>query len=69
MIRVSCRAGLTFRLLLECDETDPAIAIVKHHMKAAAMNAALDLKRMDSGYQVDLDVGYLVAYEEAGSPP
>jgi len=64
MIRVSCRACLAFRLLLDCKEDDPAIAIVKRHMKAAAMNAALELKRLDTGYQVDLDVDYLVAYEE-----
>ena len=31
---------------------------------AAAMNAALDLKRLDTGYQVDLEVDYLVSYEE-----
>lgn len=64
MIRVSCRAGLVFRLLLDCKEEDPAIEIVKAHMKAAAMNAALDLKRQDIGYQVDLEVDYLVAYVE-----
>ncbi len=62
MIRVSCRAGLTFRLLLDCGDEDPAIEIVKRHMKAAAMNAALDLKRLDIGYEVDLEVDYLVAY-------
>lgn len=63
MIRISCRANLCFSLLLDCKEEDEAIEIVKHHMKAAAMNAALDLKRQDIGYEVDLDVGYLVAYE------
>lgn len=64
MLRVSCRAGLTFRLLLDCNETDPAIEIVKRHMQAAAMNATLDLKRLDAGYEVDLEVDYLVAYED-----
>jgi hypothetical protein len=63
-VRVSCRAGLTFRLLLDCGDEDPAIEIVKRHMKAAAMNAALDLKRQDTGYDVELAVDYLVAYEE-----
>ena len=63
MIRVSCRAGLTFRLLLDCGDEDPAIEIVKRHMKAAAMNAALDLKRQDTEYDVELEVVYLVAYE------
>lgn len=63
MIIVSCCAKLTFRLLPDCDETDPAISIIKRHMHAAAMNAALDLKRLDTGYEVDLDVGYLVAYQ------
>jgi hypothetical protein len=63
MIRISCHAKLSFRLLLDCSETDPAIEIVKRHMNAAAMNAALDLKRQDIGYEVDLEVGYLVAYE------
>jgi len=64
VVRVSCRAGLTFRLLLDCKKTDPAIEIVKAHMKAAAMNAALDLKRLDTGYDVELEVDYLVAYHE-----
>ena len=63
-VRVSCHAALEFRILLACSETDPAIEIVKRHMKAAAMNAALELKRLDIGYEVDLDVSYLVAYEE-----
>lgn len=63
MIAISCRAGLVFRLLLDCKEDDPAIEIVKDHMKRAAMNAALDLKRLDTGYEVDLDVDYLVSYE------
>lgn len=64
MTRVSCSARLVFRLLLACEEDDPAIEIVKRHMHAAAMNAALDLKRLDTGYEVDLEVDYLVAYEE-----
>ncbi len=63
MIRVSCRAGLVFRLLLDCGDEDPAIEIVKAHMKEAAENAARDLKRLDTGYQVDLEIDYLVAYE------
>lgn len=64
MIAISCRAGLVFRLLLDCKEEDHAIEIVKRHMHAAAMNAALDLKRLDTGYEVDLEVDYLVAFEE-----
>lgn len=64
MVRVSCNARLVFRLLLDCKEDDPAIEIVKRHMHAAAMNAALDLKRLDTGYEVDLEVDYLVAFEE-----
>lgn len=64
MTRVSCSARLVFRLLLDCKEDDPAIEIVKRHMHAAAMNAALDLKRLDTGYEVDLEVDYLVAFEE-----
>lgn len=63
MIAISCRAGLSFRLLLDCQEDDPAIEIVKDHMKRAAMNAALDLKRLDERYEIDLSVDYLVAYE------
>lgn len=62
-VRVSCRAGLVFRLLLDCKDTDPAIEIVKAHMREAAENAARDLKRLDIGYEVDLEVSYLVAYE------
>lgn len=68
MIRISCRANLVFRLLLDCKEDDPAIEIVKRHMKAAAHNAALDLKRLDTGYEVDLEVDYLVGYEESQAP-
>lgn len=64
MIRVSCSARLSFRLLLDCQEDDPAIEIVKDHMKRAAMNAALDLKRLDDGYQVDLEIDYLVSFAE-----
>jgi len=63
LIAISCRAGLVIRILLDCKEDDPAIEIVKAHMKAAAMNAALELKRLDTGYEVDLKVDYLVAYE------
>lgn len=62
MIRVSCRAELVFRKLLDCKEGDDAMAIVKDRMKAAAMQVALDMRR--DGYAIDLDVTYLVAYEE-----
>lgn len=65
MIRVSCHAALEFSILLACSETDPAIEIVKRHMKDAAMNAALELKRLDTGYDVDLEVDYMVAYYAA----
>lgn len=63
MIRVSCNAQLRFRVLLDCAEEDEAVAIVKRHMHAAALQAALDMKR--DGIDTDLDVNYLVAYEEA----
>jgi hypothetical protein len=62
MIRVSCRAGLVLRKLLDTKEEDAAIETVKARMKAAAMQIALDLQR--DGYRVDLDVAYLVAFEE-----
>lgn len=62
MVRVSCRAGLVFRKLLDVPEEDAAIQIVKDKMKAAAMQVALDLRR--DGYAIDLKVDYLVAYEE-----
>lgn len=64
MIRVSCRANITFRLLLDCGEEDEAIGIVKAHMLQTAREAAASLKGRDEGYQVDLDVDYMVAYEE-----
>lgn len=52
-----------FRTLIDCTETDAAIAIVKERMKVAAMQVALDLRR--DGIAIDLDVTYLLAYEEA----
>lgn len=64
MIRVSCRAGLVFRKLLDVPEEDAAIQMVKDRMKAAAMQVALDLRR--DGYVIDLEVEYLVAYDEVG---
>lgn len=63
MVRVSCKARLEFRVLLDCDEDDEAIAIVKSHMRAAALQAALEMKR--DGIDTDLKVDYLVAYEES----
>lgn len=63
MIRVSCNARLRFRVLLDCKEEDEAIAIVKRHMHGAALQAALEMKR--DGIDTDLEVEYLVAYEEA----
>lgn len=66
MIQVSCRAALTCRLLLDCAESDPAVAIVKRHMKAAAMQAALELKRLDAGYEVDLDMDSFLSYRVDG---
>lgn len=62
MIRVSCKARLEFRVLLDCEEEDAAIAIVKRHMHAAALQAALEMKR--DGIDSALEVDYLVAYEE-----
>lgn len=62
MIRASCRASLVFRKLLDCEEEDSAIDVVKKRMKAAAMQVALDLKR--DGYEIELEIDYLVAYEE-----
>lgn len=62
MIRVACSARLGFRTLIDCTETDAAIDIVKERMRVAAMQVALDLRR--DGIAIDLEVGYLVAYEE-----
>ncbi len=62
MIRVSCKVQLEFSVLLDCKEEDEAIEIVKVHMRAAALQAALDMKR--DGIDTELTVGYLVAYEE-----
>jgi hypothetical protein len=61
MIRVSCKARLEFRVLLDCKEEDEAIDIVKAHMRAAVLQAALDMKR--GGIDAELTVDYLVAYE------
>ncbi|MHB0973975.1 MAG: hypothetical protein ACYC0P_07010 [Thiobacillus sp.] len=62
MIRVSCRSEIAFRKLLDCNEEDDAIRIAKERMRAAAIQIASDL--VDDGYSVELDVNYLVAYEE-----
>lgn len=61
MIRVSCKARLEFRVLLDCNDEDEAIGIVKDHMGKAALQAALDMKR--DGIDAELKVEYLVAYE------
>ncbi len=63
MVRVSCKARLEFRVLLDCDENDEAVAIVKHHMHDAALQAALEMKR--DGIDTELKVDYLVSYVEA----
>lgn len=62
MVRVSCNARLEFRVLLDCDENDEAVSIVKRHMHAAALQAALEMKR--DGIDTELKVDYLVSYEE-----
>lgn len=59
MIQVSCNAKLTLRIKM--DSKDGA-EIVKRHMKAAAMQAALELKRLDAGYEVDLDMDSFLSY-------
>lgn len=61
MIRVSCRAALVFRTLLARETEESAIQAVKDRMKAAAMQVALDLQR--DGYEIELEVDYLIAYE------
>lgn len=63
MIRVSCTASLKFSVLLDCNEEDEAIAIVKRHMHSAALQAALEMKR--DGIDSELVVDYLIAYEDA----
>ena len=62
MHRVSCRAEVTFRKLLDCPDESGAIDIAKARMRAAAMQIASDLK--DEGFQVELSINYLVAYQE-----
>lgn len=62
MICVSCRADLAFRKRLDVGEENEAISITKERLRAAAMKIASDL--VDDGYSVELDVNYLVAYEE-----
>lgn len=61
MIRISCRARLAFNLLLDCGEEDEGIEIVKRHMRAAALQAALEMRR--DGIDTELCIDYLVAYE------
>lgn len=62
MICVSCKANVVFRKRLDVDEEDEAIHITKERLRAAAMKIASDL--VDDGYSVEVDVNYLVAYEE-----
>ena len=52
MIRVASRAIIEFSLLVDCDKTDPAIAIVQEDMYKAAMQVALNLKQLNAGYEV-----------------
>lgn len=60
MVHVSCRAAIELSKQLDVDTTDEALRVVKDRMRAAALQAALDLRR--DGYVVVLDVFYLVAY-------
>ena len=62
MQRVSCRAEVTFRKLLDCPDESDAIDIAKARMRQAAMRIASELK--DEGYRVELEIHYLVAYQE-----
>lgn len=62
MIQVSSRAILTIRRKLDCTEPDQAAEIVKRHTDAAAHQVALELKRLDAGYEVDLSVDCRLAY-------
>lgn len=64
-VRVACNAQLRFSVLLDCAEEDEAVAIVKRHMHAAALQAALEMRR--DGIDTELDVDYLVAYTESGA--
>lgn len=64
MICVSCRACIVFRKLVDRGDDDSAIRTVKDRMRAAALQAASDLR--DDGYAIELDVDYLVAYEASG---
>lgn len=59
MIQVSCNAKLTLRIKMDSED---GAEVVKRHMKAAAMQAALELKRLDPGYEVDLDMDSFLSY-------
>ena len=66
MICVTCRAVVDFKLLLDCADEDPAIAIVKDHMRAAAMQVGVNLKQQDIGYEVQYMEPWLTAYHVPG---
>lgn len=62
MIRVSCTARLEFRVLLDCKEADEAVSLVRRHMHAAALQAALEMRR--DGIETDLHVDFMILHEE-----
>lgn len=62
MIQVSCRASLVFSKLVDAPDEYAALQAVKSRIESAALQVALDLRR--DGYALDLDVTYLVAYED-----
>lgn len=62
MIRVTCRAVIEIKLLIDCADEDPAIAIVKDHMRAAAMQVGVNLKQLNIGYEVQYVEPWLTAY-------
>lgn len=64
-IRVSCRAELVFRKLIDSPDEEAAIRLVKARLNDAAIRIASEL--LDEGIKTDLNVNYLVAYEDSAN--
>lgn len=62
MFRVSCRAELAFRKLVDAADEDEALRLVKARLNDAAIKVASEL--LDEGIRTDLSVHYFVCYNE-----
>lgn len=62
MFKVSCRAELAFRKLVDAADETAAINLIKARLNNAAIKVASEL--LDEGIRTDLVVHYMVCFEE-----